>query len=145
MGKKRIIKKGASESAGDVEKSKAISHSSKRKVNKGILYIESTYNNTRMTLTDESGNAIFWGSAGLMGFKGTKKSTPYAASKIAGALGEKSKNIGLKEVEIIVKGVGAGRESAIRSFAAAGIDITRIKDKTPIPHNGPKPPKPRRV
>lgn len=144
MGKKRIIKKGANES-GDESKSRVLSHSSKRKVSKGILYIESTYNNTRITLTDESGNTIFWGSAGLMGFKGTKKSTPYAASKVAGALGEKSKNIGLKEVEIIIKGVGAGRESAIRSFAATGIDITRIKDRTPIPHNGPKPPKPRRV
>lgn len=145
MGKKRIIKKGANESEGNESKSGSFSHSSKKKISKGILYIESTYNNTRMTLADEAGNTIFWGSAGLMGFKGTKKSTPYAASKVAGALGEKSKNIGLKEVEIIVKGVGAGRESAIRSFAAVGIDITRIKDKTPIPHNGPKPPKPRRV
>lgn len=145
MGKKRIIKKGNQESQED-RKGRILSRSTKKKIEKGILYIESTYNNTKLTLTDQTGNTVLWGSAGSAGFKGTKKSTPYAASKIAGILGEKSKNLGLKEVEIIVKGVGAGRESAIRSFAVAGgIDISRIKDKTPIPHNGPKPPKPRRV
>ena len=80
-----------------------------------------------------------------MGFKGTKKGTPYAASKIANVLGEKAKLLGLKEVEIVVKGVGAGRESAIRSFTGSGFEVLSIKDKTPIPHNGPKPPKPRRV
>lgn len=144
MGKKRIIKKNTHENQDDA-KSRILSRASKNKIVKGILHIESTYNNTRITLTDESGNAILWGSAGTMGFKGTKKSTPYAASKIANVLGEKSKALGLREVEVIVKGVGAGRESAIRSFVSSGIDISSIKDKTPVPHNGPKPPKPRRV
>ena len=144
MGKKRIIKKNTHENQDDA-KSRILSRASKNKIVKGILHIESTYNNTRITLTDESGNAILWGSAVTMGFKGTKKSTPYAASKIANVLGEKSKALGLREVEVIVKGVGAGRESAIRSFVSSGIDISSIKDKTPVPHNGPKPPKPRRV
>ena len=144
MGKKRIIKKGASESAAD-SKSRILSRVPKKKITKGILYINSTYNNTHLTLTDEKGDTILWGSSGSMGFRGTKKGTPYAASKIAAVLGEKSKTLGLKEAEIIVKGVGAGRESAIRSFLANGIEATSISDKTPIPHNGPKPPKPRRV
>lgn len=144
MGKKRIIKKGGG-SDQEEAKSRMLSRASKKKITKGVLYIESTYNNTKLTLTDEKGDTVLWGSAGSMGFKGTKKSTPYAASKIAGALGERARIIGLSQIDVIVKGVGAGRESAIRSFAASGIDILNIKDKTPIPHNGPKPPKPRRV
>lgn len=144
MGKKRIIKKGSSETQEDA-RNRAGSRSSKKRVVKGMLYIESTYNNTKLTLTDENGNTVLWGSAGTMGFKGTKKSTPYAASKVANTLSDKAKLLGLKEIEIIVKGVGAGRESAIRSFVSSGVEISRIKDKTPIPHNGPKPPKPRRV
>src|SRR3989338_2435579 len=139
MGKKRIIKKGAVETMAE-SKSRILARAPKHKISKGILHIESTYNNTRLTLTDEKGNTILWGSAGSMGFKGTKKGTPYAASKIANTLGEKAKLFGLKEVDIVVKGVGAGRESAIRSFVAnGGIDVLTIKDKTPIPHNGPKP------
>src|SRR3989338_1141854 len=119
MGKKRIIKKGATETMAD-SKSRILSRFPKKKISKGILHIDSTYNNTRLTLTIEAGDVIFWGSAGSMGFKGTKKGTPYAASKIANVLGEKAKLLGLKEVEIVVKGVGAGRESAIRSFAGSG-------------------------
>lgn len=144
MGKKRIIKKSMSETITE-SKSRILSRFPKKQINKAILHIESTYNNTRLTLTDETGNTILWGSAGSMGFKGAKKGTPYAASKIANVLGEKAKLLGLKNVDIIVKGVGAGRESAIRSFVANGIDVLNIKDKTPIPHNGPRPPKPRRV
>ena len=144
MGKKRIIKKGATETMAD-SKGRILSRFPKKRISKGILHIDSTYNNTRLTLTSEAGDVIFWGSAGSMGFKGTKKGTPYAASKIANVLGEKAKLLGLKEVEIVVKGVGAGRESAIRSFAGSGFEVSSIKDKTPIPHNGPKPPKPRRV
>lgn len=144
MGKKRIIKKGDEGETEEV-KNRVVSHSSKKVFTKGVLYIESTYNNTKLTLTDENGNVALWGTAGSSGFKGAKKSTPYAASKVAGLLGEKAKNLGVKEIEIIVKGVGSGRESAIRSFGMSGFDISRIKDKTPIPHNGPRPPKPRRV
>ncbi len=109
------------------------------------MYINATYNNTHLTLTDEKGDVVFWGSSGSMGFSGTKKGTPYAASKVAGILGEKAKLLGLQEADIIIRGVGAGRESAIRSFIAHGIEIGTMKDATPIPHNGPKPPKPRRV
>lgn len=144
MGKKRIIKKSAGEAIAE-SKNRILGRIPKKKIIKGILYVNSTYNNTRLTLTNEHGDVILWGSAGSIGFKGTKKGTPYAASKIAGVLGEKSKTIGLREVDIVVRGVGAGRESAIRSFVASGIDIASIKDSTPIPHNGPKPPKPRRV
>lgn len=144
MGKKRIIKKSGEETAGEV-KNRVSSRSAKKRFTKGVLYIESTYNNTKLTLTDEQGNVALWGTSGAAGFKGAKKSTPYAASKVAGLLGEKAKNLGVKEIEIIVKGVGAGRESAIRAFGSSGFDINRIIDKTPIPHNGPKPPKPRRV
>ena len=145
MGKKRIIKKTVASQTQEEAKARILSRLPKKKINKAVLHIEATYNNTKMTLTDDAGNVILWGSAGAMGFKGTKKSTPYAASKIAAALGEKAKLMGLKEAEIIIKGVGSGRESAIRSFVGMGIEISKIKDKTPIPFNGPKPPKPRRV
>jgi len=144
MGKKRIIKKSGGE-AGEEIKNRVSSRSTKKRFTKGVLYIESTYNNTKLTLTDEQGNVALWGTAGSAGFKGAKKSTPYAASKVAGLLGEKARNLGVTEIEIIVKGVGSGRESAIRAFGASGFDIGRITDKTPIPHNGTKPPKPRRV
>jgi|SRR3989338_4729192 len=144
MGKKRIIKTKTEESKEDT-KSPSVGRISKKKVSEGILYIIATYNNTKLTLTDKNGNVILWGGAGSSGFKGAKKSTPYAASKAAGILGERAKMLGLQKAGIIVKGVGAGRESAIRTFANQGIDIIFIRDETPLPHNGPKPPKPRRV
>jgi small subunit ribosomal protein S11 len=143
LGKKRIIK-----TTGDsVEglKSRPIGQISKKKLSEGILYILATYNNTHLTLTNKNGDVVLWGSAGSYGFKGTKKSTPYAASKTAALLGEKAKLIGVQKVGVVVKGVGAGRESAIRTFANQGIDLSFIRDETPLPHNGPKPPKPRRV
>ncbi len=117
----------------------------KKKITSGILYIQSTYNNTILSLTDEKGNVVISSSAGALGFKGAKKGTPFAASKVAELVAEKAKLVGLKDVGAMIKGVGAGRESAIRSFAAKGIDFTFIRDVTPLPHNGPKPPKPRRV
>jgi len=141
MGKKRIIKKEGSASGAD----KAVAKVSRKKIGSGILFINSTFNNTKITLADKEGNAVMWASSGSVGFKGTKKSTPFAASKATEGLMEKAKMMGLTELEIVVKGVGAGRESAIRTVISKGIDIKSIKDATPVPHNGPRPPKPRRV
>lgn len=114
-------------------------------IKKGQAYIQSTFNNTIITITDLEGNAICWGSAGTLGFKGTRKSTPYAAQLTAQSVAEKAKEKGIEHLEVYIKGVGAGRESAIRSLDAAGINIISIKDTTPIPHNGCRPKKPRRV
>lgn len=144
MGKKRIIKKEGTTVDQEL-KARSLSKVPRKKVTNGILYVQSTFNNTLMNLTDFQGNSIMWSSSGSLGFKGAKKGTPFAASKVAELLAEKAKNIGLKEIDVVVKGVGAGRESAIRTFAAKEIGITSIKDKTPIPHNGPKSKKPRRV
>lgn len=109
------------------------------------IYISSSYNNTLMTLTDRQGNTIAWVSAGSIGFKGTKKATPFAASKVAEAVSQVAKRLGITNVEVFVKGVGSGRDSAIRSLAARGLEIDRLKDLTPIPHNGCRTPKVRRV
>jgi len=144
MGKKRVVKKSGS-GLDHALKNRALSKSVKRKLSEGVLYVESTYNNTKLTLTDLSGNVIIWSTSGSLGFKGAKKGTPYAAGKIAEVIGEKASLAGVKEVKVIVNGVGSGREAAIRSFAAFGIDLTSIEDKTPVPHNGPKPKKPRRI
>lgn len=144
MGKKRVVKKSGS-GLDNALKSRALSKTVKRKLSEGILHVESTYNNTKLTLTDESGNVVIWSTSGSLGFKGAKKGTPFAAGKIAEVVGEKALGAGLKDVKVIVKGVGSGREAAIRSFAAFGINITSIEDQTPVPHNGPKPKKPRRI
>lgn len=141
MGKKRIVKAGGASET----KAKAVSKVSKKKVAEGILYVEATFNNTKVSLTDKKGNVLFWSSSGSLGFKGAKKGTPFAAAKVGDLIAEKAESIGLKEADVVVKGVGTGRESAIRSFMARGVDITSIKDKTPVPFNGPKAPKPRRV
>jgi small subunit ribosomal protein S11 len=111
----------------------------------GQAYIQATYNNTIVTLTDQKGNVLAWSSAGQTGFKGPKKSTPYAASIIVKDAVEKVKKYGLKEVQVFIRGVGNGRESAIRALYANGLNILSIKDVTPIPHNGCRPPKIRRV
>lgn len=116
-----------------------------QKVPVGVAHVKATYNNTIVALTDLSGNVISWASAGLAGFKGPKKSTPYAAQIISRIAVEKAKEFGLNEVSVMVKGVGTGRESAIRALNANGLIITSIKDITPIPHNGCRPKKPRRV
>ena len=117
----------------------------RKNVEKGIAHIRSTFNNTIVTITDTQGNAISWGTAGEMGFKGSKKSTPYAAQTAAEHAAKIAVDNGMKTVEVLVRGPGAGRESAIRALATAGLEITMIKDVTPIPHNGCRPPKRRRV
>ncbi len=117
----------------------------KKKVSKGQVHIQATYNNTIVTFTDQTGNALSWSSAGANGFKGPKKATPYAASIIVKNAAEKAKEYGLQEVDVFVKGVGAGREAAIRALHTNGIAVNTIKDMTPIPHNGCRPKKVRRV
>lgn len=111
----------------------------------GKVFIKATFNNTLVSITDSKGNVISWASAGRAGFKGSKKSTPFAAQLSAKAAAREAMDCGLRKVEVLVKGPGAGREAAIRSLAAAGLDVTSIKDVTPIPHNGCRPPKRRRV
>ena len=113
----------------------------KRNVAKGIAHIHSTFNNTIVTITDEAGNAVSWSSAGALGYKGSRKSTPYVAQLCAEAAAKAAVQQGMKSVEVNVKGPGAGRESAVRSLQAAGLTITAINDVTPIPHNGCRPPK----
>lgn len=142
MGKKRIVKKGDSEESAGQPK---VANVSKKNVEYGILHVQSTYNNTKLALTDGKGNLLCASSSGALGFKGAKKGTPFAAAKIGETLALKAQGMGIKEVGVIVKGVGSGRESAIRGFVSKGINLSFIKDKTPIPHNGPKAPKPRRV
>jgi small subunit ribosomal protein S11 len=114
-------------------------------ISSGVAHIQATFNNTIVTITDPNGNVISWASAGTVGFKGSRKSTPFAAQLTAGSAAQKAKDAGLKEVKVYVKGPGAGRESAIRSLQAAGLQVSMIKDVTPIPHNGCRPPKRRRV
>ena len=144
MGKKRIIRK----SGGSVDqglKSRSLARISKRSMLQGTLHIHATYNNTKVLLTDKEGNAVLWSSSGSLGFSGAKKGTPFAAAKVGELVGEKAALVGVKEVDVVIRGVGAGRESALRGFAGKGIEVTRIADDTPVPHNGPRPPKPRRI
>ncbi|MFR7990219.1 MAG: 30S ribosomal protein S11 [Anaerovoracaceae bacterium] len=117
----------------------------RKNIEKGQAHIQSTFNNTLVTLTDMDGNALSWSSAGALGFKGSKKSTPFAAQMAAEEASKAAMEHGLKTVEVYVKGPGSGREAAIRALQAAGLEITMIKDITPIPHNGCRPPKRRRV
>jgi len=150
MGKKRIIQKSEKELIEETEKveskaKKEVKIETSQKVKEGRVYISSSYNNTIITLTDNQGNVLTWASAGSIGFKGTKKATPFAASKVAETLAQSVKKIGIEKVQVFIKGVGSGRESAIRSLAVRGLDIILIKDITPIPHNGCRPPKVRRV
>jgi len=117
----------------------------KKNIEKGQAHIRSSFNNTIVTLSDVAGNVLAWSSAGELGFKGSRKSTPYAAQTAAAEAAKRAMEHGLKTVEVFVKGPGSGREAAIRALQAAGLDITSIKDVTPIPHNGCRPPKRRRV
>lgn len=117
----------------------------RKNVERGIAHIKSTFNNTVITITDPQGNAISWGTAGAIGFKGSKKGTPYAAQLAAESAARTAMEHGMREVEVYVKGPGSGREAAIRSMQAVGLEVTTIKDVTPIPHNGCRPPKRRRV
>ncbi len=131
------VKKDAPEAA----KTKA----SKKKVVSGVLHIDATFNNTKVLFSDKIGNTLFWSSAGSLGFRGAKKGTPFAASKVGDLIGSKAMQMGVKDADVVVLGVGSGREPAIRAFMAHGIEITGIQDATPVPHNGPKAKKPRRV
>lgn len=117
----------------------------RRSVTTGKVYINASYNNTIITITDENGGVISWGSAGASGFKGTKKSTPYAAQVATESAIEKAKAFGLEKVDIYIKGVGTGREQSVRAIIANGLDVESIFDKTPIPHNGCRKPRPRKV
>jgi len=117
----------------------------KRVVEKGVAHIKSTFNNTIVTITDPDGGSVAWSSAGKQGFKGSRKSTPFAAQLAAEAAAKEALDAGMREVEVCVKGPGSGREAAIRALQAAGLEVTVIKDVTPVPHNGCRPPKRRRV
>lgn len=150
MGKKKIAKpdaeaalkeSAATEAAAQKQSSGGIA----RRVEQGKVYINASYNNTSITVADPKGNVLAWATAGSLGFNGPKKATPFAASKVVAALAEKLRKSGPIAVDVIVKGAGSGRDSAIRSLANQGFNILSIKDATPIPHNGPRPPKVRRV
>lgn len=130
-----------------VKKGKAtrVRRRERKNIERGQAHISSTFNNTMVTLTDLQGNVISWASAGQLGFRGSRKSTPYAAQQAAEEAAKKAMEHGLKTVEVFVKGPGSGREAAIRSLQASGLEVNMIKDVTPIPHNGCRPPKRRRV
>lgn len=117
----------------------------RKNIDKGVAHIRSTFNNTIITISDTKGNSVAWSSAGNVGFKGSRKSTPFAAQLAAETAAKEAMNHGMKEVEVYVKGPGSGREAAIRSLQAVGLEVNMIKDVTPIPHNGCRPPKRRRV
>ncbi len=143
MGKKRIIKKGGGSDVSGT--SRALNRIPKKKVVNGRLNILATFNNTILTLCDSKGNTVMAASSGALGFKGSRKSTPFAAAKVGEIIGDKALQMGMKEAEVIIRGVGAGRESALRSFSGKGIGVSKITDMTPVPHNGPRPPKARRI
>jgi len=124
---------------------KRVKRKERKNITNGICHVNSTFNNTIITITDAQGNAISWSTAGVMGFKGSRKSTPYAAQMAAEDAGKKAQEHGMKTLEVEVKGPGSGRESALRALQAIGFNITTIRDVTPIPHNGCRPPKRRRV
>ena len=124
---------------------KPVARRNRKNIEKGAAHIHSSFNNTIVTITDTQGNAISWGSAGELGYKGSRKSTPFAAGQVAETAAKAAMEHGLKSVEVFVKGPGAGRESAIRTIQNVGIEVTLIKDITPLPHNGCRPPKRRRV
>jgi small subunit ribosomal protein S11 len=144
MGKKRIATQEGTLVDAD-KRGRAVARTTKKKLTTAMLSIEATFNNTKAVVSDTKGNALFWSSSGSLGFKGAKKGTPFAASKVGEILAEKATTAGIKETHVVVKGVGSGREPLIRAFIATGIELLSVKDRTPVPHNGPKPKKPRRV
>lgn len=144
MGKKRVVSRN--ELRGEEKFRQAAGKKIKGKnITKGRVYVHASYNNTILTLSDPHGKVLSWVSTGMVGFTGPKRSTPYAAIQAAKALASKVEGIGLKDLEIYVKGIGSGREAAIRALAGEGFNITFIKDVTPVPFGGPRPPKPRKV
>ncbi|MBI2514724.1 30S ribosomal protein S11 [Candidatus Wolfebacteria bacterium] len=152
MGKKKVIVKTDAELLGEKEKLEAAlvkagsgDKAAGKKIESGRVYVNASYNNTVITVTDRGGNVLAWASSGSLGFSGPKKATPFAASKVVMAISEKIKKSGVVNVDVIVKGMGSGRDSAVRSLTGQGFNILSIRDVTSIPHNGPKPPKVRRV
>ncbi|PJE59996.1 MAG: 30S ribosomal protein S11 [Candidatus Portnoybacteria bacterium CG10_big_fil_rev_8_21_14_0_10_44_7] len=154
MGKKKIQTQTAEEAIKETEAleaaqkkvaNKAAQKTAAKRFDRAQVFVKSTYNNTIISVARPGGEVVAWGSAGALGFKGPKKATPFAATKIVESLMEKISRFGVKEVEVFVKGIGSGREAAVRALAAAGLEISFIKDQTPIPHNGCRPKKPRRV
>ena len=144
MGKKRTVHKSGGGFDAEL-RNRSFNKAPKKKISAGVLHVQSTYNNTHLLLSDQKGNTLCWSSRASLGFKGTKKGTLFAAAKVGELIGEKAKSIGIKEVAVILSGVGPGRESSLRSFSSRGVELSRIEDATPIPHNGPRPKKPRRV
>ncbi|MEK9182702.1 MAG: 30S ribosomal protein S11 [Patescibacteria group bacterium] len=153
MGKTKITTKISGEeekelknkTEGGAEETKKSPKVPKKKITSGVLHIDATFNNTKVLFSDKIGNTLFWSSAGTLGFRGAKKGTPFAASKVGDVIGGKVAALGVKDADVVVLGVGSGREPAIRAFMAHRIEITSIQDATPVPHNGPKAKKPRRV
>jgi small subunit ribosomal protein S11 len=155
MGKTKIITEANKKETGaetEIRSSDAVEvaaktpgKTAKKKITSGVLHIEATFNNTKVLFSDKVGNTLFWSSSGSLGFRGAKKGTPFAASKVGDIIGDKAATLGVKDADVVVLGVGSGREPAIRAFMAHGIEITSILDATPVPHNGPKAKKPRRV
>lgn len=150
MGKKKVGEQTENEALAEANKvestlSAASGQQIAKKARKGRAYIKSTYNNTSIAITDEKGNVLFWSTAGSLGFNGPKKATPFAASKVVAVLFEKMKKAGMTDLDVIVSGVGGGRDSAIRSLVSHGVNIISIRDVTPIAHNGPRAKKVRRV
>ncbi len=150
MGKKRVVAKTKEELLKERDKieaaiKKEVKLKTPQKIKEGRIYIYSSYNNTILSLTDVEGNVLYWTSAGRIGFKGAKKGTPFAASKVAEAMSQATEKLKVRRVKLFIKGTGSGRDSAIRSLAARGLDIISIKDVSPVPHNGCRPKKPRRV
>jgi small subunit ribosomal protein S11 len=139
------VRENLSLNADEIEKPKVIKAKGSKNIHSGIAHVLSTFNNTIVTITDPNGNVIGWSSAGKVGFKGSRKGTAYAAQMVAQDASRQAMGHGLKEVQVLVKGPGAGRESAVRALQAIGLDLTVIRDVTPVPHNGCRPPKQRRV
>ena len=145
MGKKKVTTQSVDVAPKEGVVTAAPAAKRSKKVDQGRVYVNASYNNTTITVTDVQGNVLAWASAGSLGFSGPKKATPFASSKVIAALTGKLKNTGPKDISVIVKGIGSGRDSAIRSLINNGFNILSIKDATPIPHNGPRPAKVRRV
>lgn len=150
MGKKKIGTQTAEEainqaSAIEGAVAAASGKNAAKKIDKGNVYVKASYNNTIISVTDEKGNLVAWSTAGSLGFRGPKKATPFAASKVVAALTEKLRKAGLQKVSIYLNGIGGGRDSSVRSFVNQGFEVLGIHDVTPIPHNGPKPKKVRRI
>jgi len=144
MGQKKVITKSGSADEGQ-PKEVSVKKSTKKQLVVGVMNVASSYNNTLVNVTDARGNVVVWSSAGLLGFKGARKSTPYAATLVAKDASEKGKKLGLQDVTVVIRGIGPGREAAIRGIASSGLNINSIVDDTPMAHNGVRAKKPRRV